>query len=35
MADILRAVDKGDLVMLTLLDLLAVFDMVDHVMVLR
>jgi hypothetical protein len=35
LADILRAVDGGDLAMLTLLDLSAAFDTVDHVTLLR
>jgi len=33
--DILHAVDSGDLAVLTLLDLLAAFDTVDHAMLLR
>jgi len=35
LADILRAVDSGDLAVLTLLDLSAAFDTVDHVTLLR
>ena len=35
LADILRALDTGDLVVLTLLDFSAAFDMVDHATLLR
>ena len=35
LSDILLAVDKGDLAMLTLLDLSAAFDTVDHTILLR
>jgi len=35
LADILRAVDSGDLAVLTLLDLSAAFDTVDHPTLLR
>jgi len=35
MSDILQAVDSGDLAVLTLLDLSAAFDTVDHVTILR
>jgi len=35
LADILRALDTGDLVVLTLLDLSAAFDTVDHATLLR
>ena len=35
LADILLALDKGDIAMLTLLDLLAAFDTVDHAILLR
>ena len=35
MSDILSALDSGDLALLTLLDLSAVFDMVDHVILLQ
>ena len=35
LADILMALDSGDLVVLTLLDLFAAFDSVDHDTLLR
>jgi hypothetical protein len=35
LADILRAIDQGDLAVLTLLDLSAAFDTVDHVTLLH
>jgi len=35
LADILRALDNGDVAVLTLLDLSAAFDTVDHVLLLR
>jgi len=35
LSDILKALDNGDLTMLTLLDLSAAFDTVDHAILLR
>ena len=35
LSDILRALDNGNLVMLTMLDLSAAFDTVDHAVLLR
>jgi len=35
LGDILRAIDSGDLALLTMLDLLAAFDTVDHTTLLR